>query len=420
MKNILEILKERIILKDSINIDSFIFSNEKNQKSLYIGVDPTGSSLHIGHYLLFNIAKIFSDHNVKIYFVLGGFTAAIGDPSGKNSERKVIEINEIENNRKKIENQLIEFSKTHNIKNISILNNLDHYKNMSIVELYQKFGKHFNLNSMLSREMVSSRLETGISYTEFSYQIFQGIDFYILNKNHEITLQIGGSDQFGNIVSGVELIRKMSGKEVSGLTTNLITDSSGNKIGKTSEGKVIWLNKNMISSYDYWQYFINIDDESAKKFLRQLTLIDISKIIKLEQEHLSIPKEKILQKELIKYLLEKIWNENEFEKVEKNSKLIFQENYYDLEKNILENLLKNIPLLTKVEKSNEDKTLREILIDKNICSRKEFEDFIKQGALKINGLKLENPTIKLNALSFLHDKFSIISIGKKNKQLISK
>ena len=300
IKNLKKDLYWRGLLKDIANENSLVNIVEE-EGSFYIGIDPTSDSIHVGHFMTLNLAKILNNHGLKPILVLGGFTGMIGDPSGRNSERDIVSFQDIEKNSNMIEKQIIKLANKMGIVNFSTFNNIKIYESMSIIELYQKFGKLFNVNTMLSKESVKNRINNGISYTEFSYQMFQAIDFLYLYENKNAKLQLGGSDQWGNITAGTELIRKIHGNEVdvSGITINLLTDENGNKIGKT-QGTPMWLDKTKTSSYELFQYFFNQSDITSSKLLVQLTNITEIEYNQIKKNHELSPKNRVLQNEVAK------------------------------------------------------------------------------------------------------------------------
>lgn len=417
-KELKEELSWRGLLKEVANFDN-LNNVIKSKSKFYVGVDPTAASLHIGHYVFIVVTKLIQDvTKMTPVFVIGGLTGQIGDPSGKNIERNLISEEIIKSNVKKISNQLKLLAKNIEIKDFEIFNNMDIYKNMSIVELFQKFGKVFNLNSMISKDMVKNRLDIGLSYTEFSYQVFQAIDFFTLFDKKNVRFQIGGSDQWGNIISGIELIRKLKGSDiqVSGLTINLLLDENNNKIGKTG-GNAIWLDKNKFSSFAFYQYLLNISDLLAENLLPKLTLINKKDFESILIKFKRNPKEKILQKELARRLLLLIHGNKIFEEVKNISELLFKEDY----KNISVNNFLEIEKFMGIYFPYEQISIMDYLLKyKLISSRREFREFVNLKAIRINGNIVENENRKINLDDLLHKKYLIINIGKKKKYLIKK
>lgn len=406
------LFKELIIEKDISKI--FFLKNKK----FYLGIDPTADSLHIGHFLTINLANlIYKNTDLTPIFVLGGFTAQIGDPSGKKSERKLIDQKTIANNCNKIKKQLETLCKNLNINDYQIFDNFDIYKNLTLIDFFKKYGKSINISKMLSREVVKSRLDVGISYTEFSYQIFQAIDFLYLFENKDVLIQLGGSDQLGNILTGIEFIKKIKGRDllIGGITVPLLTDENGNKIGKT-EGNPLWITKEKLSPYFIYQYLYNLSDPFAKKLLLQLTSITKEQFLKLEKIHLSEKKDRILQKELIKRLFFVFYGNNqEYEKFSNISKYLFAEQYQSIDEKILLDIFKNIDnfkydfkedLFTQLKKHN------------FISSKREFNQYLKDKAIKIDQKLIIERDFKLNKNDFLKRNIIILSLGKKKKIFI--
>ena len=408
-------LEWRGLLKDIANEENLeeIISSKF---SFYIGIDPTADSMHIGHYMTISIARILGEYGLKPVFVIGGFTGAIGDPSGKDSEREQIDSETIKKNVSALTNQIKTIATNAGVKDFEIVDNVDFYNNMSITELYQKYGKHFNVNTMLGKEMVKNRLETGISYTEFSYQMFQAIDFLRLYEDKNVRLQIGGSDQWGNIASGLELIRKVIGPEAkaSGITTNLLEDAEGNKIGK-SEGKPIWLDASKTSDFEMHQYFINLNDNVALKLLSSLTSINEEEFKKVSEEHNNAPQNRIAQNELSRRMLEVIHGKDSFEKASKISGSVFSGDYSNMSPEQIDVAIKTIPRI----EDNEPTLVESIIASGNLQSKREAREFIQTGALKVNGKSIQED-YKLVDADFIQDKAAIINVGKKKKFVVIK
>lgn len=418
MNKLIEDLKWRKLLKELI-VESdinkiFLLKNKK----FYLGIDPTADSLHIGHFLTINLANlIYKNSNLTPVFVLGGFTAQIGDPSGKKSERKLIDRKTILNNCNKIKKQLETLCKNLNIKDYQIFDNFDIYKDLTLINFFKKYGKLINISKMLSREVVKSRLDAGISYTEFSYQIFQAIDFLYLFENKDVLIQLGGSDQLGNILTGIEFIKKIKGKDllVGGITVPLLTDENGNKIGKT-DGNPLWITKEKLSPYFIYQYLYNLSDIFAKKLLLQLTSITKDQFLKLEKNHFIEKKDRILQKELIKRLFFAFYgSEQEYEKFSNISKYLFTEEYQNIDEKILLDIFKNIDNF----KYDFRKDLFTQLKEHNfISSKREFNQYLKDKAIKIDQKLILNNDFKLDKKDFLKRNVVILSLGRKKKIFI--
>ncbi len=420
----MEVLKWRGIFKDVTNQEALdkIIAHPENY-SFYIGIDPTADDLHLGHLQSFIVAKLITT-NFKLtpIFVIGGLTASIGDPSGKNAERNLLDEQTVRTNAKALEKRIKFLSERLQIENYAIVNNLTFYEKLDIATFFRKFGKNFNLNRMLSKDMVQKRLESGISYTEFSYQIFQAVDFYHLFLEKNCVLQIGGSDQWGNIVSGIELIRKMvpnSTHHPVGLTTNLILDSNGNKIGK-SAGNALWVNEDKVNAYAFYQYFLNLDDQTAKTLLRTLTLIDELSYDNIISTHLIDPKAKTIQNSLAEHFLALFYSKGSFATAVKLSNYLFRKDYNSIDNELFALLKTTLPTFL-VEDSNQ--LIIDFLIKHQLVkSRREAREFIKMGAIKINNFPLLEDDLILSDISqFYLETFNglILDIGKKTKVIVN-
>ena len=254
----------------------------------YIGFDPTADSLHIGNLVQIMILVHFQRAGHTPFALVGGATGMVGDPSGKSEERKFLDEETLLHNQNCVKNQLAKFLDFSGSNAAVIVNNYDWFKNFQLLDFLRQVGKHITVNYMSHKDSVKKRIETGISFTEFSYQLIQGYDFYHLWKNHNIRLQMGGSDQWGNITTGTELIRRMEGGEAFAATTPLITKADGSKFGKTESGNV-WLDPAKTSPYAFYQYWINAADEDAEKYIKIFTFLDQTSIQKLVEEHLQAP-----------------------------------------------------------------------------------------------------------------------------------
>ena len=381
-----------------------------NKQSIiaYIGFDCTASSLHVGSLLQIMILKLMQKYGHRPIVLLGGGTTLIGDPSGKDTTRKILEKEKIEKNIeniKKVFKKILDFS-NENTKPIFV-NNYDWLAKLNYIEFLRDIGSHFTINKMLTFDSVKLRLEReqSLSYMEFNYMILQAYDFYQLFKSNKCILQIGGSDQWGNIINGVELIRRILRKEAFGLTTPLITLSSGAKMGKTEKGAV-WLNEDLFSPYDYWQFWRNTDDKDIKRFLNFFTELKSDEIEKIIQKEKNINNLKILlANEATKILHGKEIAEN----AEKTAKDTFESGGMGLDLPVIK--------IKEEDLTNGIKIL-DLLSDSNIMtSKSEARRAIKNNALKINNLLLsdENKIIKLDDFN---NKVIKISFGKKKHYLL--
>ncbi len=382
--------------------DEKALSKKLNEESLkgYIGFDCTAQSLHVGSLLQIMCLRLMQKHGHKPIVLLGGGTTRIGDPSGKDKTRKILEENEIEKNIKSIESILKKFLETQDEKVAPIfVNNYSWLKNLNYISFLRDIGKHFTINKMLSFDSVKLRLEReqSLSYMEFNYMILQAYDFLELNKTENCLLQIGGSDQWGNIVNGVELIKRYSSSEVYGLTTELITLASGAKMGKTESG-AIWLDKKLFSVFDYWQFWRNIDDKDVLKFLKMFTDLSLSEIKEIGNQNIN--EQKIILANEATSILHGANEAAEAEKIAKNS---FSENSSG----------ENLPD-TKIDIPNMGFDIVNLvsIIDKKL-SKSEIRRLIKSNGIKINNETISDDKFKISSELLKKNNFIKLSIGKK-------
>ena len=382
--------------------DEKALSKKLSEKSIrgYIGFDCTAQSLHVGSLLQIMCLRLMQKHGHRPIVLLGGGTTRIGDPSGKDKTRKILDEIEIEKNIKSIEKILKKFLDTRDEKVSPIfVNNYSWLKNLNYISFLRDIGKHFTINKMLSFDSIKLRLEReqSLSYMEFNYMILQAYDFLELNKKHNCLLQIGGSDQWGNIINGVELIKRYSSNEVYGLTTELITLSSGAKMGKTENG-AIWLDKKLFSIFDYWQFWRNTDDRDVLKFLKMFTDLKISEIEDISNQ--DINKQKII---LANQATGMLYGIKEAEKAENIAKNSFSENSTG----------ENLPE-TKINKNNIDNDIINLIsiVEKNL-SKSEIRRLVKSNGLKINNEVISDEKFKISRNLIDKNNFIKLSIGKK-------
>ena len=382
--------------------DEAELSNVLNKKSIkgYIGFDCTAQSLHVGSLLQIMCLRQLQKHGHQPIVLLGGGTTRIGDPSGKDKTRKILDENEIKKNTKSIELVLKKYLNTDN-KNTSAIfvNNYSWLKELNYITFLRDIGKHFTINKMLSFDSVKLRLdrEQSLSYMEFNYMILQAYDFLELNKKQNCLLQIGGSDQWGNIVNGVELIKRYSSKEVFGLTTPLITLASGEKMGKTESGAV-WLDRNLLSTYDFWQFWRNTDDRDVIKFLKMFTDLSLNKIEEVKNENINDLKI-LLANEATKML----HGEIETKKVEELARSTFKEN-------LTGEHLPSIKIGSDLMGKNIINLIENINHD---LSKSEIRRLIKNHGIKIDNEKIQDEKLIINKELFESKGFIKLSVGKK-------
>ena len=382
--------------------DEVELSNLLNKESIkgYIGFDCTAQSLHVGSLLQIMCLRQLQKHGHQPIVLLGGGTTRIGDPSGKDKTRKILDESEIEKNIKSIELVLKKYLNTENKTTSPIfVNNYSWLKELNYISFLRDIGKHFTINKMLSFDSVKLRLdrEQSLSYMEFNYMILQAYDFLELNKKHNCLLQIGGSDQWGNIVNGVDLIKRYSSKEVFGLTTPLITLASGAKMGKTESGAV-WLDKNLLSIYDYWQFWRNTDDRDVIKFLKMFTDLSLEKIENIKNENINDLKI-LLANEATKML----HGEIETKKVEELAKSTFKENSTGehLPSVKIGSDLIGKDIISLIEYTN------------NELSKSEIRRLIQNNGIKIDNEKIEDGKLLISKKLFENKGFIKLSVGKK-------
>ncbi len=391
-------------LIENITDESLIEKINNGGLTFYIGTDPTGDSLHIGHYSTFSMATRLKKGGHNPILLVGGATGLIGDPK-PTAERPMITKELLDYNYKKLRAQV------EKIFGFEVVNNYDWSKDINFIDYLRDYGKYFNLNYMLNKETVKSRLDIGITYTEFSYMIMQALDFLWLYENKGCILQIGGSDQWGNITSGVELIRKKINKEAYGLTMPLITKADGTKFGK-SEGNAIWLDINKTSSYEMYQFFLNSEDSKVIEYIKKLTFLSIDEIKELEKKHLSCPEKREAHKALAKEVITFLHGVDEYEKAVKISESLFSGNIKNLTKEEILIGFKGVPTF-----NFEEKNLVELLVDNNICSSKrEAREFINNGAITINDEKIIEDKLITKDMA-INNEIIVLRKGKKKYYL---
>lgn len=402
--NAYEDLKWRGLIQDISSPD--LEEKLNNEKlTFYIGTDPTADSMHIGHFSSFLIASRLKKYGHNPILLIGGATGLIGDPK-PTAERAMITKEEVEKNVKGLTKQAKE------IFGCEVVNNYDWCKDINFIDFLRDYGKFFNINYMLNKDIIKRRLDTGITYTEFSYMIMQSLDFLHLYENKNVTLQVAGSDQWGNITAGIELIRKKTGKEVYGMTMPLVTDSQGKKFGKT-EGNAIWLDKNKTSSYELYQFLINSDDEAVIDYLKKLTFLSKEEIEDIEKDHKKAPEKRIAQETLAKEIITFLHGENAYNDAKTISKALFSGNIKDLTDPQIEDAFKEV----EKNKLEENKKIIDILTENKIASsRREAREFLNNNAITLNGEIINDENYIINN----NRKYNIIRRGKKKYYIFEK
>ena len=405
--NLVEDLKWRGLIKD---ISSPKLEEMLNNESLtfYIGTDPTGDSLHIGHYSSFLISKRLKNAGHHPILLVGGGTGMIGDPK-PTAERAMISKEEVNHNFECLKKQATD------IFGFEVVNNYDWIKDINTLDFLRDYGKYFNVNYMLSKDIVARRLDEGITYTEFSYMILQALDFMHLYQTRNCVLQVAGQDQWGNITAGIELIRKKLGKEAYGFTMPLVTKADGTKFGK-SEGKAIWLDKNKTSSYEMYQFLINSEDTKVIDYLKTLTFLSKEEIEALEIKMKTEPHKREAQKALACEVVRDLHGQQELDKAMKITDVLFRGNIQDLSADELKDALASFDTTTV----NNGLPLVQILVDAHIASSKrEAREWISQGSIQVNGEKKTDPDWIVSKENALFENKSIVKRGKKNYYVIA-
>ena len=381
----------------------------KGGLKFYIGVDPTGDSMHIGHYCtVIAIAKRLMDAGHTPILIAGGGTGLIGDPK-PNVERPMISKEKVKNNIDCIKKQISKLLG----KEITIVNNADWLCDMNAIDFLRDYGKHFNINYMLAKDTVKRRLDIGITYTEFSYMILQSIDFLKMYEKYGVTLQVGGQDQWGNITAGLELIRKIHGVDVKcyGFTVPLITRADGTKFGKSESGEALWLDINKTSSYAFYQYLINTEDSKVIDYLKKLTFLSKEDIDKLEINLNEHPEEREAQKALAREIITFLHGEEEYNKALNISESLFSDKIWNLSSEEIISSIKDVPRFEVEDNTN----LIDLLVsEKIVSSKREAREMITGNAISINGKKEINLEKVITKNDAIEGKVLLIKKGKKN------
>ena len=378
--------------------------------TFYIGTDPTGDSLHIGHYSSLLCAKRLKEHGHHPIMLVGGATGFIGDPKA-SGERNMLTKEVLEHNYQCLSKQI------EALFGFEMVNNLDWTKDISVIDFLRDYGKYFNVNYMINKETVKRRLDAGISYTEFSYMILQALDFLHLYEDKGCTLQLGGQDQWGNITSGLELIRKKHGADVEcyGLTMPLITKADGTKFGKSESGTV-WLDKHKTSAYEMYQFLVNSEDEKVIDYLKKLTFLSKEEIDALEEKVTTEPHFREAQKTLAKEVVTFLHGEEEYNKALKITNALFKGNIKELDAGELQDALKGF----EAAEIADELTLTDTLVQAGIASSKrEAREWINQGSIQINGDKVKDVEFIVSSKNAISKGRTLIKKGKRNYFVIS-
>ncbi|MFI3261058.1 MAG: tyrosine--tRNA ligase [bacterium] len=403
-----EDLEWRGLIKD---ISSEDLRKKLNEESLtfYIGTDPTGDSMHIGHFSSFLIAARLKNAGHNPLLLIGGATGLIGDPK-PTSERTIISKEEVDKNVVALSKQAKE------IFGFEIVNNYDWCKEFNFIDYLRDYGKFFTVNYMIDKDIIKRRLATGITYTEFSYMIMQALDFETLYREKDCVLQVAGSDQWGNITAGIDLVRKKLGKEAYGFTMPLILDKNGNKFGKT-EGNAVWLDKDKTSSYEMYQFLFNSDDTLVIDYLKKLTFLTKEEIESIEEEHNKAPEKRIAQIALCENVITYLHSKEDYLNAKKISESLFSEKIYELSS---EDIINSVTGVNNIKVNESSINLVDFLVNYNVCSSKrEAREMVSGNAITINGKKVNDLEFSLEKEDAIDKKVYLLKKGKKNYYLIT-
>ena len=392
---------------------------ENNKISLYCGVDPTGDSMHIGHLIPFMMLKRFQLLGHHPYILIGGATGTIGDPSGRTSERQLQSMEQVQHNVDCLTNQMKRlFFDEDNEQELTMVNNYDWTHDLTLLDFLRDYGKNFNINTMLAKDIVSSRLDTGISFTEFTYQILQSMDYLHLFRHHDVRLQIGGADQWGNITAGLDLIRKKEGAEAKafGLTIPLMLKADGTKFGKTAGG-AIWLDPEKTSPYEFYQFWLNQDDRDVVKYLKFFTFLTQEEINALAEKVETEPHKREAQKTLASEMTLFVHGEEALNDALTITAALFSGDVKQLTSHQIEDGFKNMPSATI---GKEEMNIVDWLVETKIePSKRQAREDVTNGAISINGDKVKEVDALITPELSIDDKFIIVRKGKKKYTLVN-
>lgn len=402
-------LKWRGLIKDEAGDDLEDIINKHNC-TFYWGTDPTADSLHIGHYSSLVTAKRLAKARFKPILLIGGATGMIGDPR-PTSEREIIDKEVVFKNYESLKKQVEDIFDG----NVIVVNNYDWTKDINILDFLRDTGKYINVNYMINKDIIRRRLETGITFAEFTYTLLQGNDFLHLYEKYNCIMQVEGSDQWGNITTGIELINKKLNKKAYAFTMPLILDNNGKKFGK-SEGNALWLDKNKTSSYELYQYLINSSDEKVEEYLKVFTFLNKEEIEEVMKKHNENKELRYAQETLAKEIITDLHGKDEYEKAIKISKILFSGNIKELNLDELKDAMHNVPNY----KLNKEENIVDMLVDTTILnSKREAREFINNNAISINGEKINDVNYMINKNICLFDKYIVVRRGKKKYYLVS-
>lgn len=407
--NIIEELKWRGAINQQTDEEGLEKLVSNKSISLYCGVDPTGDSMHIGHLLPFMMMKRFELMGQHPYIVIGGGTGSIGDPSGRKTERQLQTMEQVQHN---VDALSAQAKKIFDSENISMVNNYDWLSKISLLDFLRDYGKLFNINTMLAKDVVASRLEAGISFTEFTYQILQSVDYFRLYKDHDIQLQVGGGDQWGNITAGIDMIHKLEGQEaeVYGLTIPLLLKADGTKFGKTAGGAV-WLDPEKTSPYEFYQFWVNQDDRDVIKYMKLFTFMTQEEIAEYEQKLADAPEKREAHRKLAAEVTTFVHGKEGLKSAEKITEVLFSGEIKELSTQEARQAFNGVPT---AEISSEPQNIVDLLIEAKVdSSKRQARESITNGAIRINGEKIDDLEAMVDPKSAFDGEFVIIRRGKK-------
>ncbi|AIQ57198.1 tyrosine--tRNA ligase [Paenibacillus borealis] len=415
--NIIDELLWRDAINQQTDADGLRELTESKAVSLYCGVDPTGNSMHIGHLIPFMMLRRFQLAGHRPVILIGGATGTIGDPSGRQSERSLQTLEQVQENVDALTAQMKKLFITEGDNQVRMVNNYDWTKDMNVIEFLRDIGKNFSINTMLAKDVVSSRLDSGISFTEFSYQILQSMDYLHLYQHEDVQLQIGGSDQWGNITSGLDLIRKKEGADAKafGLTIPLMLKADGTKFGK-SAGGAVWLDPKQTTPYEFYQFWANTDDRDVVKYLKYFTFLSKEEIEALEEKVATEPHKREAQKTLAEEMTRFVHSEELLEQAKRISAALFSGDISSLTADEIEEGFKEMPTFTATKES---KNIVDWLVDLGIePSKRQAREDITKGAISINGERVNELETEITAELAIGGRFIIVRKGKKNYSLV--
>ncbi|HFI0168746.1 TPA: tyrosine--tRNA ligase [Streptococcus suis] len=416
--NIFEELKARGLVFQTTDEEALVKALTEGQVSYYTGYDPTADSLHLGHLVAILTSRRLQLAGHKPYALVGGATGLIGDPSFKDAERSLQTKDTVDGWVTKIQGQLSRFLDFENGDNkAEMVNNYDWFSDISFIDFLRDVGKYYTVNYMMSKDSVKKRIETGISYTEFAYQIMQGYDFYELNDKHNVTLQIGGSDQWGNMTAGTELLRRKADKSGHVMTVPLITDSTGKKFGK-SEGNAVWLDADKTSPYEMYQFWLNVMDDDAVRFLKIFTFLSLDEIAEIEKQFDAARHERLAQKILAKEVVTLVHGEESYNQALNITEQLFAGNIKNLSAKELKQGLSNVP--NYAVQAEDNLNIVELLVTSGIVnSKRQAREDVQNGAIYVNGERVQDLNYTLSDSDKIDGELTVIRRGKKKYSVLT-